>query len=95
MSGEAWRLLQALPLEDGTAWGRAAVDFQRADARQVLDGERPYSYTVRSRGSSKTTDLAACALAQLLTAPARSRFYWAAADVDQAGLALDVIGGFA
>jgi hypothetical protein len=48
----------------------------------------------RSDGSSKTTDLAAVALALLLTAPDRSRFYWGTSDVDQAGLALDAIGGF-
>lgn len=91
---KALDLLLGFPLEDGRSWGDAAADFQLADARSILEGSKPYTYTVRSRGSSKTTDLAAIAVALALTAPERSRFYWAAADVDQAALALDVVGGF-
>lgn len=91
---EALDLLLGFPLEDGSAWGACAAPFQLEDARTILEGLRPYSYIVRSRGSSKTTDLAGCALALALTAPERSRFYWCASDVEQAGLALDVIGGF-
>lgn len=88
-------LLLSFPLEDGQAWGDVAEDFQLEDARCILEGDRPYSFIVRSRGSSKTTDMSAVALSLLLTSRPRSRFYWAAADVDQAALALDVIGGLA
>jgi hypothetical protein len=89
------KLLGSFLLEDGVCWADAAAPFQVDDARQILEGDAPYTFTVRSRGSSKTTDLAGCAVVDLLVAPPRSRAYWAAADVEQAGLMLDVIGGFA
>ena len=89
-------ILGALRLESGDRWGDVARPFQLETARQVLDREAvaPYSFTVRARGGSKTSDLAGCATAQLLTAPARARLYWAAADLDQATLGLDAIAGF-
>ncbi len=87
-------VLAVLRLEDGRRWLDAADEWQRADALAVLDGERPYSFLTRSRGGSKTTDLAACALADLLTADERLRCYWLAADSDQGALALDCIAGF-
>jgi hypothetical protein len=87
-------LLGTLRLEDGRRWIEAAHDWQRADALAVLEGEQPYGFLTRSRGSSKTTDLAACALSDLLTTDARLRTYWLASDADQGALALDCIAGF-
>ena len=90
----AFDLLRALVLPDGRKWGEAAADFQLADAQAVLsDTGPPYSFLTRSRGSSKTTDLAGVALALLLTLE-RERLFWLAADADQGALALDAIRGF-
>jgi hypothetical protein len=88
-------VLGLLRLEDGRQWIEAAHDWQRADALAVLEGAEPYSFLTRSRGGSKTTDLSACALSDLLTAEERLRCYWLAADEAQGALALDCIGGFA
>ncbi len=88
-------VLGTLRLEDGRHWLEAAQDWQRADALAVLDGPEPYNFLTRSRGSSKTTDLAACALSDLLATDERLRSYWLASDADQAALALDAIAGFA
>jgi hypothetical protein len=90
----AREVLAILPLEDGRRWIDAAHDFQRDDALAVLDGEAPYSFLTRSRGSSKTTDLAAVALSVLTAADHRLRAYWLAADADQGRLAIDAIAGF-
>ena len=87
-------VLGLLRLEDGRRWIEAAHDFQREDALAVLEGGRPYSFLTRSRGGSKTTDLSACALAELLSPGDRLRCYWLAADADQGALALDCIAGF-
>lgn len=87
-------VLGLLRLEDGRRWIDAAHEWQLADALAVLEGERPYSFLTRSRGASKTTDLAACALADLLATDERLRCYWLAADADQGALALDCIAGF-
>lgn len=87
-------VLAMLPLEDGRRWIDTAHDFQRDDALAVLEGEEPYSFLTRSRGGSKTTDLAAVALSVLIAAKHRLRAYWLAADADQGRLAVDVIGGF-
>jgi hypothetical protein len=60
-------VLASLRLADDRLWVDAAHDFQLADALGVLeDGARPYSFLTRARGASKTTDLAAVALALLL-----------------------------
>lgn len=88
-------VLAQLVLENGQRWIEVAEDFQLADALSVLEGERPYQFLTRARGSSKTTDLAAVALADLLTLETADRLYWVAADRDQGALALDAIGGFA
>lgn len=90
----AREVLGLLRLEDGRRWIEAACDWQREDALAVLEGERPYSFLTRSRGASKTTDLGACSLSELLVADRRLRCYWLASDADQASLALDAIGGF-
>lgn len=86
--------LGLLLLEDGRRWADAAEAFQLEDVRAVLDGDRPYHFLTRSRGGSKTTDLAACALALLLAADVPDRLYWLAADQGQGALAVDVIAGF-
>lgn len=88
-------VLAQLILEDSRRWIDAAEDFQLDDALAVLEGERPYQFLTRARGSSKTTDLAAVALADLLTLESVDRLYWVAADRDQGTLALDAIAGFA
>jgi phage terminase large subunit-like protein len=90
-------LLAALVLEDGRRWGQAADTFQWKDAAAILDlAGVPYRYLTRPRGGSKTTDLAAIAVAVMFTqAPPGSRLYALAADADQGGLLLDSIRGFA
>jgi phage terminase large subunit-like protein len=87
-------VLGLLRLEDGRKWVDAAHDWQRTDALAVLEGEEPYSFVTRSRGSSKTTDLAACALSDLVAAEERLRCYWLASDSEQGGIAIDTIEGF-
>jgi Terminase large subunit, ATPase domain len=93
----AYEVLASLRLEDGRPWGRAATPVQREDALAVLD-ERSlvrFHYVIRSRGFSKTSDLAGITLAVLLRqAPARSRSYCVAANQAQARLLLDSIEGF-
>jgi hypothetical protein len=87
-------ILSSLRLPDGRRWIEAAQDWQLEDAREVLEGDRPYHYLTRSRGASKTTDLAGAALSDMLAAEARLRSYWLAADAGQAALAVDAIAGF-
>lgn len=96
MSSAALDLLHALVLEDGRRWGEAAERFQVKDARAVLDPHGPpFHFLTRSRGSSKTSDLAAITTALILTElPSRSRSYGFASDRDQAALLVDAIGGF-
>ena len=88
-------ILARLRLPDGRLWVDAAVDFQVDDARAVLEGERPYNFLTRSRGSSKTGDLSAVALALLLSVDTPERLYWLAADGGQGTLAIDAIDGYA
>lgn len=59
-------VLASLLLENGRRWIDAAHEFQLADALAVIEGEQPYHFLTRARGASKTTDLAAVALALLL-----------------------------
>lgn len=97
MSGPL-ELLAALVLEDGQTWGKVATDVQRQDAEAILDpeGAARFHFLTRSRGYSKTTDLAAVAVAVLLTqAPPGAKCYALAADQAQARLLLDSIEGFA
>jgi len=91
----AMDLIATLRLSDGRRWIEAAHPFQHEDVQAVLEGPEPYNFLTRSRGSSKTTDLGAVALAMLLTAPDRSRLYWLAADREQGQLAVDAVAGFA
>jgi len=90
-------LLYGLVLEDGRRWGEVAADFQRHDAAAVLDPNgRPYHFLTRSRGSSKTADLAGIGIAAMLAQlPRGSRLYGLAADRDQGRLLLDSIEGYA
>lgn len=87
-------VLGTLTIEDGRKWTEAAYPAQLEDALGVISGDPPYSFLTRSRGSSKTSDLAAVALALLLAAPSIERSYWMAADLDQGRLAIDAITGF-
>jgi hypothetical protein len=90
-------LMYALVLEDGRRWGEAAAGFQRADAAAVLDASSPtpYHYLTRSRGGSKTADLAGMAIAAMLAQlPRGARLYGLAADRDQGRLLLDSISGY-
>ena len=92
MPSTSWRG-SAFPMAE--LWADAAFPFQLEDARAVLaDDGPPYHFLTRSRGASKTTDLAGLALAMLLAAEHPARFVWTAADADQARLAIDRIDGY-
>ena len=94
---DALDLLHVLQLEDGRQWGQAAAPFQHEDARFVLDPEcsTPYHYLTRSRGSSKTSDLAAFVVVLLLTQLGPGdRTYGMATDHAQARILLDAALGF-
>jgi phage terminase large subunit-like protein len=94
---DALDLMAALVLEDGSRRGEKAAPFQWADATAVLDVESatPYHFLTRSRGGSKTADLAGMAVAAMLTQlPAGSRLYALAADRDQGRLLLDSVQGY-
>jgi hypothetical protein len=102
---DALDVLYGLILEDGRAWGEAAVPFQLEDARHVLAPvsstghasvlTHPYHFLTRSRGSSKTSDLAAFIVTILLTQlNAGERAYGVASDRDQARLLHDAALGF-
>jgi hypothetical protein len=86
--------LALVVLENGAPWLRSAEVWQREDLLAALEGDQPYNFLTRSRGSSKTTDLAAGCVAVLATADRPLRLYWLAADRDQGKLALDAIDGF-
>lgn len=95
---EALDVMHALVLEDGRRWGDAATDFQREDARAVLDPDSPapYNLLTRGRGGSKTADGAGMGVAAMLTQlDQRSRLYALAADLEQGRLLVDSISGFA
>lgn len=95
-AADAFPLLCGLVLDTGDPWGEVALDWQRDDLTPVLDPTGPTRhYLLRGRGMSKTSDVAALALALLLTdAPARSRSYVYAVDADQAALFMDALAGF-
>jgi hypothetical protein len=81
-------------------YGEVIAPFQEAffDAVFALrrDGRPKHRlvYEERRRGESKTEDLAAAALADLLVGPPRHRSFAVAAARDQAALILDSIAGF-
>jgi hypothetical protein len=88
-------VLARLRLPDGRLWVDAAFPFQIEDARAVLaDDGPPYNFLTRSRGSSKTGDLAAVALAMLLAAEDAARLVWCASDTGQGQLAIDAIDAY-
>src|SRR5262245_57234795 len=89
-------IVSTLVLENERRWGKEAQPWQWEDAAAVLDPQGPpFHYLTRPRGASKTTDLAAVAIAWMLTqAPVGGRGYGAAADRDQGRLLLDSIQGF-
>lgn len=90
-------VLGGLVLEDGRRWADAAMEWQVADARAVLEpepGDARQHFLTRPRGGSKTTDLAGICLAALLEQlPSASRAYWVAADRDQGRLGVDALAG--
>lgn len=86
--------LAQLRLDDGRLWIDVAADFQIADAIAVTEGPKPYNFLTRARGGSKTTDLAAVALALMLAVDTPERLYWIAADAEQGRLAIDSISQF-
>ena len=91
-------LMAALVLGDGRRWGDVAAPFQWEDARAILDDPSapPYSLQTRSRGGSKTDDLAGMKLALMLTeAPTGARLFAVAADADQGRLIVESVEGFA
>lgn len=97
----ALAVLAALTNDDGTLWGERATALQWDDAAAVLttasdDPAAPrMHYLTRPRGGSKSSDLAAVALAALLTqAPPRARLFAYARDEEQAGILLDALTGY-
>jgi terminase large subunit-like protein len=87
-------------LENGQAYGRAMQPWQRRFFDAIFatrpDGRPRHRliYDERRRGESKTEDIAAAALADLLTGPPRHRSFSVATATDQAGLILDSVEGF-
>lgn len=88
----------ALRIEDGRPWGEAAADWpiQVEDAEAVFSEERPnWHFLTRPRGGSKSTDMAAIALAWLTTdAPPMANGHIVAASTDQAAIVIDAAAGF-
>jgi len=84
-----------LRIESGKRWADVAVSWQLADLRAVLAGDVAMHFLVRPRGGSKTSDLAAVAIAWLLSASPGARYFAAAGDRDQARLLVDAVQGFA
>jgi hypothetical protein len=97
-------LVMGLRLPTGSTYGQAAATFQREFfaavfatkatpskllKRSVVVPKYRLVYSERRRGESKTQDLAAVALVDLLVGPGRHRSYCVAADQDQASLILD------
>lgn len=94
---EALHLVSALVLESGARWGEVATRDQLDDMAALLDpAAPPYAFWTRARGYSKTSDVAAAAIAMLLRVlPAGSFAYVCAADRDQGRLCIDSLRGFA
>ncbi len=93
-------LILELVLPGGKPYHEYVADFQLEAFKAVL-GRHPNGrpnhrlcYLERRRGESKTTDLAAIALTDLLTGPPRHRSFAVAADEDQARLILESVEDF-
>jgi hypothetical protein len=89
VADQALDVLASLVLETGARWGEVAEPAQWEDARAVLSGAEPRRHWLgRSRGRSKTSDVAGLTVAAMVTGllPPGSMAYAAAADQDQAGL---------
>ncbi len=91
-------VMASLVLEDGSRWGAVATSTQIEDARAVLarEPEVRRHWIGRSRGYSKTSDVAGMTLAAMVSGTMRSgeRGYAVAADADQARLLVDAAAGF-
>ena len=93
-SARAMRLLESLVVDDdGQRWGQRATSVQRRDAEALLDLDGPRRHWIgRSRGYSKTDDLAAITIAALLEQlHTGHEAIGVAADRDQARLLIDHI----
>ncbi len=88
-------LLRGLVTDRDQPWGALATPEQVADADAILDVTGPrLHFLTRPRGASKTSDLAAVAIAVLVEqAPPGSRSYAVAVDADQGALLLDALRG--
>ena len=80
----------------GEVWAPFQEEFFEAIFATLPDGRPKHRllYNERRRGESKTEDMAAAALADLVTGPKSHHSYAVAADLDQAGLVMDSIQGF-
>jgi hypothetical protein len=93
-------ILKEFVLETGQSYGESIQPWQRAFFDAIfaaLPDRRPryrLVYDERRRGESKTEDMAAAAVTDLLTGPPRHRSFCVAADQDQAALILDSVRGF-
>lgn len=93
-------IAEQLVLTNGKPYGQCWADFQIEAFDAVFanrsDGRPKHrlTYLERRRGESKTEDLAAIALADLLTGPPRHTSFAVAADEDQAALIRESIEGF-
>ena len=104
MSSKALDRMWALRLEDGRHWGEAAATSPAIDGRcyQVEDAEAIFAETgptwhflTRPRGASKSTDIAAVALAWLTTdAPPLANGHVVASTTKQAGIVIQAAHGF-
>lgn len=94
---DALGILAQLVIDTSAKWGVVAEEIQWEDAEAVLDRkcETPYHFLTRSRGRSKSADLAGMALAVMLTqAPIGGCLYGVAADRDQSRLIIDSMQGY-
>jgi len=80
---------------DGSRWGDRATEWQWADAAAILDPDPPhYHYLSRSRGASKTSDLAAVSLIAMRRLPDDATAYAVAADREQAARLIAMMWGY-
>jgi len=87
VNAAALNLLAALVLDTGEPWGATATRVQWEDAEAILaEGEPRRHWLGRSRGYSKTTDVAALLLVLLTSLAPGSECVAAAADADQAAI---------